>query len=124
MSCERRYHALESDRDYYLERARTAAGLTIPYLIPISNEPTGRENNTFPLPWNGIGARGVHNLASRLLLALLNSGAQQVVQHLIRSVTAASLQQSQQSGSQAAKTDMRSSASRTAYLLALASRLR
>ena len=71
MSCERRYHALESDRDYYLERARTAAGLTIPYLIPISNEPTSRENNTFPLPWNGIGARGVHNLASRLLLALL-----------------------------------------------------
>ena len=71
MSCERRYRALESDRDYYLERARTAARLTIPYLIPLSDEPNGRENNTFPLPWNGIGARGVHNLASRLLLALL-----------------------------------------------------
>ena len=71
MSCERRYRALESDRDFYLERARTAARLTIPYLIPISNESNGRENHTFPLPWNGIGARGVHNLASRLLLALL-----------------------------------------------------
>ena len=71
MSCERSYRALESDRDFYLERARTAARLTIPYLIPISNESNGRENDTFPLPWNGIGARGVHNLASRLLLALL-----------------------------------------------------
>ena len=71
MSCERRYRALESDRDYYLARARTAARLTVPYLIPLNDEPNGRENNTFPLPWNGIGARGVHNLASRLLLALL-----------------------------------------------------
>lgn len=71
MSCERRYKALESDRDYYLGRARTAARLTVPYLIPLNDDSSGRENNTFPLPWNGIGARGVHNLASRLLLALL-----------------------------------------------------
>ena len=71
MSCAKRYRALESDRNYYLERARSAARLTLPYLIPLSDEPTAMENQTFPLPWNGIGARGVHNLASRLLLALL-----------------------------------------------------
>jgi len=71
MSCEGRYRALESNRDYYLERARSAARLTLPYLIPLSNDTEHNENEEFPLPWNGIGARGVHNLASRLLLALL-----------------------------------------------------
>ena len=71
MSCEKRYRALESDRNYYLERARTASRLTLPYLIPVSDEPYPNDNQTLPLLWNGIGARGVHNLASRLLLALL-----------------------------------------------------
>jgi len=71
MSCAKRYRALESDRNFYLERARSSARLTLPYLIPLSDEPTAMENQTWPLPWNGIGARGVHNLASRLLLALL-----------------------------------------------------
>jgi hypothetical protein len=66
-----RYRALQSDRDYYLSRARSAARLTVPYLIPTSNEPSPGQNEVFTLPWNGIGARGVHNLASRLLLALL-----------------------------------------------------
>jgi len=66
-----RYRALESDRNYYLERGREAARLTLPYLIPSSNEPTKGNKEVFPLPWNGIGARGVLNLASRMLLALL-----------------------------------------------------
>lgn len=71
MTCAKRYRALESDRNYYLERARSSARLTLPYLIPLSDEPYAHDSQTFPLPWNGIGARGVHNLASRLLLALL-----------------------------------------------------
>lgn len=66
-----RYDSLRSDRDHYLDRARAAARLTIPYLIPRSNEPQRENKDTYPLPWNGLGARGVHNLASRLLLALL-----------------------------------------------------
>jgi len=70
-TAEQRYRALQSDRDYYLSRARSAARLTIPYLIPSVNEPGANNNETFTLPWNGIGARGVHNLASRLLMALL-----------------------------------------------------
>jgi hypothetical protein len=70
-TAEQRYRALQSDRDYYLSRARSAARLTVPYLIPQSNEPTSNNNEVFTLPWNGIGARGVHNLASRLLMALL-----------------------------------------------------
>jgi len=71
MSCEKRYRALESNRNYYLKRAWTASQLTLPYLIPLSDEPYPNDTQTFPLPWNGIGARGVYNLASRLLLALL-----------------------------------------------------
>lgn len=71
MTAERRYTKLESDRNWYLDRARASARLTLPYLIPTSNDPGPMERETYPLPWNGVGARGVHNLASRLLLALL-----------------------------------------------------
>ena len=70
-TAEQRYRALESDRNYYLDRARKSAKLTIPYLIPTSNEPTPQNREVYALPWNGIGARGVLNLASRMLLALL-----------------------------------------------------
>jgi hypothetical protein len=71
VTAKQRYEQLRGDRDYYLDRARSSSRLTLPYLIPTSNDP-GRENkDVFTLPWNGIGARGVHNLASRLLLALL-----------------------------------------------------
>ena len=71
VTAAQRYRALESDRNYYLERARESARLTLPYLIPSSNEPSKTSRETFALPWNGIGARGVLNLASRMLLALL-----------------------------------------------------
>ena len=70
-SAEQRYRQLQGDRDYFLDRARSAARLTLPYLIPRSNEPQRENKDVHVLPWNGIGARGVHNLASRLLLALL-----------------------------------------------------
>ena len=70
-TAESRYRALEGDRNYYLDRARASARLTIPYLIPTSNEPTAGNKESYPVPWNGIGARGVLNLASRMLLALL-----------------------------------------------------
>ena len=71
MSCERDYQALESDRNTYLDRARNAARFTVPYLIPQSDSYGDGQNDQHPLPWNGIGARGVHNIASRLVLALL-----------------------------------------------------
>ena len=66
-----RYEDLQSDRDYYLSRGRACARLTIPYLIPTSSEPVASTKETYPVPWNGIGARGCLNLASRMLLALL-----------------------------------------------------
>lgn len=70
-TAQARYGELQSNRDYFLSRARAASRLTLPYLIPTANEPTPNTNETYPVPWNGIGARGCLNLASRMLLALL-----------------------------------------------------
>lgn len=62
------YQACENARDSFLRRARESASLTIPYLVPPDSN--GPETN-YPTPFQGIGARGVNNLASKLLLALL-----------------------------------------------------
>ena len=62
------YAKLESDRWPFLNRARDCSKYTIPTLVP----PAGHSNATkYYTPYQGIGARGVNNLASKLLLALL-----------------------------------------------------
>ena len=67
-----RYARYEGIRSTYLNRARSAALLTIPSLVP----PEGNNSGTkFPTPYQGLGARGVNNLASKLLLALLPPNA-------------------------------------------------
>lgn len=67
MTAGGRYRLLESYRHAVLERARACAALTIPSLMP----PDGHsETSQLPTPFQGIGARGVNNLASKLLLAL------------------------------------------------------
>ena len=66
------YGELESPRQTYLERARECASLTIPTLVP----PEGNSYATvYPTPWQGVGARGVNNLAAKLLLALFPPNA-------------------------------------------------
>lgn len=63
-----RYAKLETNRFPHLNRARDCAKYTIPMLMPIA----GHNNTTkFTTPYQGIGARGVNTLASKLLLALL-----------------------------------------------------
>lgn len=62
------YAACERGRSSYLTRARASAGLTIPSLVPPESS---TESTEFVTPFQGIGARGVNNLASKLLLALL-----------------------------------------------------
>lgn len=63
-----RYERLETDRYTFLDRARSCAELTIPTLVP----PLGHNATTkYYTPWQGVGARGVNNLASKLLLSLL-----------------------------------------------------
>lgn len=63
-----RYTQLASLRQTYLDRGRDAAKLTIPTLVP----PDGHGPHTkYYTPFQGLGARGVNNLANKLLLALL-----------------------------------------------------
>jgi len=62
------YAACEADRDPYIRRARAAADLTIPFLVPPNSAGGSTEYNQ---PFQSIGARGVNNLSSKLLLALL-----------------------------------------------------
>lgn len=68
MSLKQKYNLLEMDRLPFLNRARDAAELTIPSLIVRDGHSTATE---FTTPFQGIGARGVNNLSSKLLLALL-----------------------------------------------------
>jgi len=62
------YAKLESDRLNFLTRARDCSKYTLPTLIP----PAGHSSATkYYTPYQAVGARGVNNLASKLLLALL-----------------------------------------------------
>jgi hypothetical protein len=67
VSIKGRWDKLNQDRNAVLQRARECAKITIPQLLP----PEGSSANTaFNTPWQGLGARGVNNLASKLILAL------------------------------------------------------
>lgn len=74
-SLEHEYSALETYRDPYLQAARDNAILTIPALIPPEDNGVRKQRKTFRQPDDSIGARGVNNLASKLLIATLPSGA-------------------------------------------------
>ena len=70
MSARTRYDYLSSDRSQFLEEARQASELTLPYLI------RGHEEYTMGMkqlktPYQSVGAKGVVTLASKLMLALL-----------------------------------------------------
>ena len=66
------YHKLEGNRWSYLDRARQGSKLTIPYVMP---EDGFSSHSRLETPFQGVGARGVNNLASKLLLALLPPNA-------------------------------------------------
>lgn len=66
------YLRLENQRYSYLERARDCSRLTLAHLMPDEGDKTAYK---FPTPWQAIGARGVNNLASALLLSLLPPNA-------------------------------------------------
>lgn len=62
-----RWGKLDGARSSITNRARQCAALTIPSLLP----PEGHsETQELATPYQGLGARGVNNLASKLLLAL------------------------------------------------------
>ena len=66
------YARMESDRYSYLMRARDCARLTLPHLMTDEGDQTA---NRLPTPYQSVGARGVNNLASALLLSLLPPNA-------------------------------------------------
>ena len=66
------YSILEGDRYQYLDRARQCSKLTLPYVMP---EEGFGPSSRLETPFQGVGARGVNNLASKLLLALLPPNA-------------------------------------------------
>ena len=62
------YENMAAGRDAFLTRARHCAELTIPTLMP----PEGHTySSQFLTPYQAVGARGVNNLASKLLMTLL-----------------------------------------------------
>lgn len=67
-TAKERYGTLHGSRETCLERARECSDLTIPGLIPRDGM-----NDSFLLvtPYQSLGARGINNLASKLLLAIL-----------------------------------------------------
>lgn len=65
------YSRLESARWVSLERARDCSALTLPALLPSQ---WVNDTTEIPEPYQSVGARGVNNLSSKLLLALFPPG--------------------------------------------------
>lgn len=61
------WEKLQGQRSAMLERSRDCAELTLPYVLP----PEGYDGTGgLPTPYQSLGARGVNNLTSKMLLAL------------------------------------------------------
>lgn len=71
-SCKSIYDRMCTDRWSFLDRARLAAKLTIPWLVPPDGHNPSME---LASPFQSVGARGVNNLTSKLLLALFPPNA-------------------------------------------------
>ena len=70
MSARTRYDYLASDRSQFLEEARQASELTLPYLIR-GHEEHMSGMKQLKTPYQSVGAKGCVTLASKLMLALL-----------------------------------------------------
>ena len=67
-TAKERYRKLKQHREHYLDRAQECSELTIPSL---SNLMVLHPSTELYNPFQSVGARGVNNLASKLLLLLL-----------------------------------------------------
>lgn len=61
------YDKLKNDRNSYETRAENCAKYTIPSLFPKDSD---NDSTDYVTPWQAVGARGLNNLASKLMLAL------------------------------------------------------
>lgn len=64
---EKEYKRLSEDREQFLNRAKCASALTVPQLYP-DNDDTA--STTYSTPYQSLGARGVNNLANKIILSL------------------------------------------------------
>lgn len=67
-----RYAKMENDRRPYTDRAEKCAKYTIPMAFP---KATDSSSTNYETPYQSIGARGVNNLTSKLMLALFPPNA-------------------------------------------------
>ena len=65
-SVNKKYSSLCEKRQWFLNRAWDAAEVTIPFILPRNYN----LDQDLPTPYQGSGARGVNNLAAKLLLTL------------------------------------------------------
>ena len=77
MHARTRYDYLASDRSQFLEEARQASELTLPYLIR-GHEEHMSGMKQLKTPYQSVGAKGCVTLASKLMLALLHK---QLIRH-------------------------------------------
>ena len=71
-TAESRYRYLEPEKSLYLDRAIECSKYTLPTLITDNDRSSGRQTyNKITTTYQGLGARGVNNLAAKLLIALL-----------------------------------------------------
>lgn len=66
------YYKCESVRSSYLMRGRDSSRITIPTIL---TDEGNKSATKFPTPYQSVGARGVNNLSSALLLSLLPPNA-------------------------------------------------
>jgi hypothetical protein len=72
MTAEKLYRRRISERQCFLDEAYRSSKLTLPSLIPDNQDIINRSPGvTLAKPFQSLGARGVNNLASKLLLTLL-----------------------------------------------------
>lgn len=72
VTAKSRYNKLEGERKRYTDRAEKCAKYTIPMAFP---KETDTSSTNYETPYQSIGARGVNNLTSKLMLALFPPNA-------------------------------------------------
>jgi len=70
---KKRYEKLKDERENFLLRARRCSELTLPLVIRDNNQSKDTGSLSYDTPWQSLGARGVNNLASNLMLSLFPS---------------------------------------------------
>ncbi len=67
ISASGEYKRMDDGRQPFLNRAKDASKLTIPQMYPDTEETS---TTTYPTPYQSLGARGVNNLANKMILSL------------------------------------------------------